>query len=90
MSAPSPDKDSVNACLLPSYKSVQYLRFKDVVRFVYNLGPDSSLWICDMKDAYMKSKGFEPCGDRVGGARNEEHRGMGKIQVDFGAKGAHS
>ena len=30
------------------------------------------------RDKIMKAAGFEPCGDRVGGARNHSHLGLGK------------
>lgn len=31
------------------------------------------------RDKMMRAAGFEPCGDRVGGARNESHLNLGKI-----------
>jgi len=30
-------------------------------------------------DTAMRLAGFEPAGDRVGGARNEDHMGLGKV-----------
>lgn len=30
------------------------------------------------RDRIMREAGFLPCGDKVGGARNEEHLGLGK------------
>lgn len=31
------------------------------------------------RDQVMRAHGFEPVGDKVGGARNESHLGLGKI-----------
>ena len=31
------------------------------------------------KNEWAKSNGFSEAGDKVGGARNEEHRGLGKL-----------
>jgi hypothetical protein len=31
------------------------------------------------RDRIMREAGFFPCGDKVGGARNESHLGLGKI-----------
>ena len=35
-------------------------------------------------DQKMKAAGFEPCGDKVGGARNESHLNLGK-KFSFGS-----
>ena len=45
---------SVNDCIDPAAKAVQYISFVELCLFVYELGYDARLWIVDAQDAYYR------------------------------------
>ena len=45
---------SVNDCIHDDAKAVQYILFREVCKFVYDLGYDARLWVVDAKDAYYR------------------------------------
>lgn len=53
LSAPTKQKTSVNDSLDPLIKTVTYITFINIVKFINNLGKGSLIWVADMQDAYM-------------------------------------
>ena len=45
---------SVNDCINPAAKAVQYITFVELCQFVYDLGYDARLWVVDAQDAYYR------------------------------------
>ena len=45
---------SVNDCIPEHYKSVSYIQFAEVAKFVYDLGYDARLWVVDAKEAFYR------------------------------------
>ncbi len=46
--------DSVNSEISPEFKAVSYVKFREVVQMINNLGPKALLWTIDAKDAYLR------------------------------------
>ena len=51
---------SVNDCIDPAAKAVQYITFVELCQFVYDLGHDARLWVVDAQDAYYRVPIKEP------------------------------
>ncbi len=45
---------SVNSEIAQEFKEVDYVKFKQVVQMINNLGPGALLWTIDAKDAYLR------------------------------------
>ena len=45
---------SVNDCIDQAAKTVQYISFVELCRFIYDLGYDARLWVVDAQDAYYR------------------------------------
>ena len=54
LSYPKYDGISINDCIDPNAKRVQYISFVELCRFIYELGPDARLWVVDAQDAYYR------------------------------------
>lgn len=53
LSAPR-NGNSVNSFIDQEFKEVTYVKFKEVVALVHNLGKNAKIWTVDAKDAYLR------------------------------------